>query len=69
MSKKEYSANQAAKILGVSYKTIMRYIKKGLIKVRVHPKLLHNFYYISHEEVMRVKEILENKNNIKKGGD
>ena len=59
MSKKEYSANQVAKILGLHNKTIMRYIKKGLIKARVQPKLLHNFYYISHEEVMRVKEILD----------
>ena len=61
MTKKEYSANEVSKMLGLNLNTIIYNIKKGSIKARIEKKLRQNYYYISHEEVERLKKTLSKK--------
>lgn len=59
--KKEYTAKEAAEILGLSLNTVLYHIKKGNIKARIEAKIKQNYYYVPHEEIVRIKEMLEKR--------
>ena len=59
--KKEYTAKEAAEILGLSLNTVLNHIEKGNIKARIEAKIKQNYYYVSHEEIVRIKEMLEKR--------
>jgi hypothetical protein len=56
--KKEYSAAQVGKIIGMHTKSVIEAIKKGRIKARKEQKLTKTLYFISQEELDRLKKEL-----------
>ncbi len=53
-----YTAKQVADILGVSPTTVVKWIKKGLVKAEIQKRMERNYYKIPEDEVERLKKEL-----------
>jgi excisionase family DNA binding protein len=56
---KYYNTVEAAKKLGVSPMTVLRWIQKGIIHAEVKKTVFRKFYLIPEEEIERLKKELE----------
>ncbi len=55
---KYYNSAEAAKILGVSQNTVIRWIKRGIIKAEIKKTVFRNHYRIPESEIERLKKEL-----------
>ncbi|WP_457613854.1 helix-turn-helix domain-containing protein [Methanocaldococcus sp.] len=55
---KVYNAKQVAEILGVSPTTVVKWIRKGIVKAEIQKKMQRNYYKIPEDEVLRLKKEL-----------
>lgn len=53
---KEYSATEVARILGLHFSTVLKAVKDGEIKARAVRKIKKTYWYISQEELDRLKK-------------
>ena len=56
---KEYTARQFADELNCSTSTVIKWIKKGMIKHRKLKRISKTLYYIPESELIRFKRMLE----------
>lgn len=53
---KEYSATEVSRILGLHFSTVLKAVKDGEIKARAVRKIKKTYWYISQEELDRLKK-------------